>query len=62
MVAYTFNLNILEAEADIREFQASLVYIGSYRTARATETMSQYKQNKKQKFKKNLVIGAGEKA
>lgn len=50
MVAYTFDLNILEAEAGICEFQGSLVYIGSYRTARATETLSQYKQNKKEKF------------
>lgn len=39
MVAHTFNLNTLEAE-NLCELQASLVYIASYRTAKAT--LSQY--------------------
>jgi hypothetical protein len=40
MVAYTFNLSILEAE-NLSAFQASLVYIARYRTAKAT--LTQYK-------------------
>ena len=49
-----FDLHIDEAEADLCEFEASLVYRGSSRTARATQRNPVLKN--KQKTKKSVMV------
>jgi hypothetical protein len=48
MVAYLFNPNPQEAEADLCEFEASLVYRVNSRTARATQRNPVSKQTDRQ--------------
>ena len=58
MVAHTFNPSTLEAEAggSISEFEASLVYRGSSRTARAAQKERKKQASKKLCLKQNKVI------
>jgi hypothetical protein len=53
VVAHAFNPSTREAEAGISEFEASLVYKVSSRTARAIQRNPVSKKNKKQKTKQN---------
>jgi hypothetical protein len=57
VVAHAFNPSTWEAEAGSSEFEASLVYRVSARTARATrETLSQKKTKRQNKTKQNLIM------
>jgi hypothetical protein len=49
MVALAFNPSTWEAELGVSEFEASLVYKGSSRTARATQRSPIKKKKKKKK-------------
>ena len=58
-MVHTFNSNTLEAEAgESLKIEASLIYRGSFRTARATQkklVLKKTKQTKKQKTKQ--IVG-----